>query len=269
MSNYRRYIRTEKSRAISHKVNEDRVLFTEYSFMGDIRIRFIIVADGMGGLSEGDKASRHAVTAFAKYVYAQMMQIYIEHDPEEFSMQYYAQAMRDTVCKAIKAANREVCDQADPLVETGTTLSIIAIVGEYAIVANVGDSPVYYMDGQTKCLSLVSELQTKAEMDVAAGLYERYSREYYNNEHIIYHSLGEKEVLNDDDIFVKVIGYLHPGDMFLAGSDGAFGRMSEVEIEEIIEDNDEACILPELFSTARMDKDDDQTAVLYIVCEEE
>lgn len=269
MANYKVFSRTEKSRDISHKLNEDCFLFTEYSFMNDERIKILAVADGIGGLEQGEKASFDAISGFSQSVYQSLLQEYMMHSAENFSMTYYAEKMEEIVKQAVKDANRNVCEQTSPFVETGTTLSVVVILGDYAVLANVGDSPVYYYRSKTKEFQLISSLQTRAEQDVARGKYERYSEEYYENDHIIYSSLGAREELQNEDIFVNVIGYINSGDMFLVGSDGSFGRMKENEIYQIISGEEEYTVLKELFEEARKDKDDDQTAVFYKVCGEE
>ena len=268
MSNYKIYSRTEKSRDPEHKVNEDCHLYTEYCFMNDEFIRSMLVADGMGGLTDGQKASIHAVTGFSEAFYRILMKNYLQASGERFSISFYGDRLIEIIRSAICEANRKVCREAEPMVETGTTLSVVVILGNYAVVANVGDSPVYYYNAEEKELSLVSELQTKAEKDVENGLYERYSPEYYAHDHILCKTLGEKDELDEDDIHVRVIGFLHDQDMFLAGSDGAFGRLQEDEIEEAVIGRKGNEALRILFDEARLDKNDDQTAILYKICEE-
>lgn len=269
---YRVYTQTEKSKSASHKTNEDRCLFSEYSFMEDQKIQLLIVADGMGGLEEGEKASMNAIKGFSKAFYEMMVEKYINADIENFSMSYFADEMREIVRKAICMANEEVCGRAALFEQTGTTLSVVCVVDRYAIVANVGDSPVYFYRAKTGKLKLVSELQTQAEAEVKSGYYERYSAEYYANDHRLYNSLGQYTELDIEDIACKDIGGLDKGDIFLIGSDGAFGRMQEYEIRELIGDcslDDEGFVLSQLFELARIDKNDDQTAILYVVDSEE
>lgn len=269
MSNYKVFSRTEKSREPEHRENEDSYLYMEYCLMNDEKIRILTVADGMGGLSNAKKASFHAVKGFAQAVFEQLLDVYMENANEKFSMTYYAEKLEFLVREAVKEANRNVCRHAEPFPPTGTTLSVVVILGNYAVVANVGDSPVYYYDAEMQELALVSKLHTRAEKDVEKGLYRRYSGEYYEHEHIIYKSLGDKEELKEEDIFVKVIGGLRKKDMFLLGSDGAFGRLINEEIIDIIENTRDNLILKRLFEEARLYKDDDQTAVLYQICGEE
>ena len=268
MSNYKIYSRTEKSKNPEHKVNEDCYFYAEYCFMNDEYIRAMTVADGMGGLTDGQKASLHATEGFSEAFYRILMRNYLHPSGERFSVGFYGDRLIDVIKEAVCEANRNVCRKAEPMVETGTTLSVVVILGNYAVVANVGDSPVYYYNAEEKELSLVSELQTKAEKDAAAGLYERYSPEYYAHDHILCHTLGEKEELDKDDIHIRVIGFLHDQDMFLAGSDGAFGRLQADEIEEAVIGRRGNEALRILFDEARLDKNDDQTAILYRICEE-
>lgn len=269
---YRIYMETEKARSVYHKVNQDRMLFSRYSFMEDKEIRLLVVADGMGGLENGEKASSDAVKGFVKAFYEKMAETYISMKIDCFSASYFAEEMEEVVREAIAFANKEVCEQADPLVETGTTISVVCIVDDYAIVANVGDSPIYFYRAKKNKLELVSKLHTQAELDVEAGLYERYSMEYYENDHRIYSSLGQYMSLNEEYINSQIIGYLEEGDLFLIGSDGAFGALLNMEILELItmhsDEEDEIFLLPRLFDRAILDKDDDQTAILYIISEE-
>lgn len=97
-----------------------------------------------------------------------------------------------------------------------------------------------------------------------AGLYSRYSDEYYDNEHIVCHILGEYTRLDSDAIYCRRVGNLEPGDMVLVGSDGAFGRMMEDEIQQFLEEENTDFVLEDIFERARQDKNDDQTAILCV-----
>ncbi len=268
MANYKIYSRTEKSKKVSHPVNEDCFFFAEHSFRNDDRTRVLTVADGMGGLAAGEKASADAVYGFHSAWQKELLDLYLKKEAGEAASANQAECLKKAVCEAVKAANRNVCEQADPYIETGTTLSIVVIASGYAIIANVGDSPVYFCRAGEGKLELVSELHTRAEQDVEEGLYARYSDRYYANEHKIYRSLGLKEELTDKDIFIRVIENVGDGDYFLIGSDGAFGRLKETEIQKIFKENKAGAALEKLFERARKDKHDDQTAIFYRVCEE-
>ena len=269
---HRVYIHTEKSQEVSHKVNEDRVLFSEYTFMNDQKITLLVVADGIGGLKNGEAAARNAVQGFAESFYKYMAELYLNaSDIRDFSIGRYADKLETVLKESICEANKRVYDGAEPFCQTGTTISAAVIVGNYAIVANVGDSPVYLYRSKTREIQLISKLHTQAERDVEDGYYERYSAMYYANEHRIYRSLGKEPTLHLSEVSIHVIGHLKEGDRILAGTDGAFGYMRELEMQELLEcrEDEEDFILSQLFEVARMDKDDDQSAILYIVGEKE
>ncbi|MBE5954871.1 MAG: serine/threonine-protein phosphatase [Lachnospiraceae bacterium] len=263
MSVYKIFGRTEKSTDPGHKNNEDNYLFMEVSLMNDEKLLLMVVADGMGGLADGDKASTHALEAFLLKMQEKLLSYYMERKFTHYSLTNNAGELVELIREAVIYANQQVYEKADPYVQTGTTLSVAAVLGSYAVVANIGDSPIYYYNKEREEMRLVSRLQTKAEDDVEKGLYRRYSEIYYNNDHILTKSMGRLEMLAGEDIFVDVIGYINPGDMILVGSDGAFGRMQEEEIYEVISRKAEYKVLEQLFARAREDKADDQSAILY------
>ena len=271
--NYRAYWNTVKSRR--HKVNEDRLMISEYTFMGDYTVRLLVVADGMGGLENGETASYNAVSGFLESFYSELMKAYLKTDMEKYSARHDYRGIKEAMTASAQAANRSVCRGAGRLEETGSTISAVCIVEGYAVAVNVGDSPIYYYDGQRDRLSLISRLQTEAELKAERGEYERYSIEYYEDDHRLYNYLGGYEHLEEKDICTYPIGRIRTGDAILIGSDGAFGRISEdtirMELSESLDDGEDAerFFLDNLFEMARADKDDDQTAVLYVIAEEE
>lgn len=265
---------TEKSHMRTHKFNEDRCLFTEFGFMGDKKVILMLVADGMGGLEDGQIAAENAVIGFTQACYNELMSCYLKNmDMDEFSLNYAVHDVEDAMIRAMQAANDRVCENADPMRQTGTTLSAVCVIeGQFAVITTIGDSPVYFYRKSKNKLQLASKLQTQAEQDVEAGLYERNSEEYYENDHRIYASLGAYSELEPEEICVSSIGRLRSGDVFLMGSDGAFGRLKEEEIQKLVEyceKGNEGFVLAQLFSRARKDKDDDQTAILFICKDEE
>lgn len=265
---YRVYTDSEKSYEITHPENEDSYLFSEFSFMRDKKIKLIVIADGMGGLSDGAKASKNAVNGFTAKFYREVLRKYTGADMEQYSLRYAVNDIKKILIRAVAAANKEVCRNTDPYTNTGSTITAVCIIDDCAVIANVGDSPVYFYKKKERRLRLVSELHTKAERDVKAGCYARYSEEYFQNDHILYNSLGQYATLDTQDVSVTAIGNLEEGDAILAGTDGSFGCLQEHMIQELIHHcgrEEEEFFLQHLFSLTRLDKDDDQTAVYYVV----
>ena len=267
MSNYRVFYRSVKSADTHHRVNEDCYMHVQYYMMNDAKINVLAVADGMGGLSNGETASRSAVAGALESVHRELLRRYQDSRGKNFSMTHHIEWLEAAARTALEDANEAVCATAEPGVETGTTLSLLLHMGDCAVAANVGDSPIYYYPAAEKELVLVSEIQTKAEMEACAGRYERFSQEYYEQSHIIMNSLGSYTKLPQGSVSINVLEDVRHGDMFLIGSDGAFGRLKAEDILELLEEEQGDVFLGRLFFEAGKDKEDDQTAVLYMICE--
>lgn len=260
MAKCRYYYRTEKSREVFHKDNEDYMMHSRFSLMNDVSVDVFVIADGMGGMEDGKEASKAAALGFMNAFYQEIMDHYVPQR-ENFTITHYCDRIKEAMIAAIKAANRKVCENAEPGVQTGTTLSAAVLVGNYLIVGNVGDSPVYYYCAESEEVDLISTLQTKAEQDYQMGKYERFSPEYFENDYILVHFIGEYEELTKDIIEFHIVEQVDSGDMLLLCSDGAVGQRRPEEIVEILLQNEEKHVLRKLFDVANRDKEDDQTAI--------
>ena len=135
------------------KMNQDYV-FVSQEPVGNLPNLFA-VADGMGGHNAGDYASAHAVQTLVSQIQADA-----DFNPIK------------VIRHAIEAANTEIIDQAqrdEGLRGMGTTMVVATIVGNYAYVANVGDSRLYVVQGQirqvTRDHSLVQEMVRLGEIN--------------------------------------------------------------------------------------------------------
>ena len=108
-------------------MNQDFV-FASASPVGNLPNLFV-VADGMGGHNAGDFASRYGVSVLVESVKRDTnfnpVRI-IRHGIEAANSQIFEQAKRDISMEGM-----------------GTTMVVATVVGNYAYVANVGDSRLY------------------------------------------------------------------------------------------------------------------------------
>lgn len=260
MANYKCFYQTQKSPDWMHVDNEDHMLHTRFSIMNDTNISIMLVADGMGGLADGKKASRACITAFASSFYEELLQIYVPSE-KNFTMSHYCDKLRTAVDRAFAAANDAVCRTAEPGVMTGTTLSAAILLGDYLLIANVGDSPVYFYDKERNSMEIVSELMTLAEKEWKQGKVERFSKAYFEHDYVLTHYMGEYSTLPTSLIHYKVFEKVNAGDLLLLCSDGAVGQRMPEEILEILTQEYEHQALSRLFAAAIKDKADDQTAI--------
>ena len=197
------------------KMNQDYV-FTSEDAVGNLPNLFV-VADGMGGHNAGDFASSHAVEILVDEIRKDA-----DYNPVK------------VIRHAIETANTEIIQQAqkdEGLRGMGTTMVVSTIVGQYAYVANVGDSRLYVVQGQiqqiTKDHSLVQEMVRLGEISPEEARNHR-------DKNIITRALGAEKTVDIDFFDLK----LEAGDTILMCSDGLSNMVDDRKMEEIILDSE-------------------------------
>lgn len=176
--------------------------------------RLFIVADGMGGHQQGEKASSFAVETLLKVYYEAP-----EISPEK--------RLRDII-KQINQKLIEYSEKNLPRGErTGTTLVAAVVRKGKLMVANVGDSRAYLIrDGKVK--QITRDHSLVAEMVRAGTLSEAEARESkFRNR--LSRSVGGSPNL-EVDIHPPI--HLRLGDIVLLCTDGLTGYVSEKDILE-------------------------------------
>lgn len=176
--------------------------------------RLFIVADGMGGHQQGEKASSFAVETLLKVYYEAP-----EIPPEK--------RLRDII-KQINQKLIEYSEKNLPRGErTGTTLVAAVVHRGKLLIANVGDSRAYLIrDGNVK--QITRDHSLVAEMVRAGTLSEAEARESkFRNR--LSRSVGGSPSL-DVDIHPPIC--LRRGDIVLLCTDGLTGYVSEKDILE-------------------------------------
>lgn len=174
--------------------------------------RLYVVADGMGGHQQGEKASSFAVETLLKFYYEAP-----EIPPEK---------RLNDIIKQINLKLVEYSEKNLPRGEkTGTTLVVAVIRQGKFLVANVGDSRAYLIrDGKIK--QITRDHSFVAEMVRAGTLSEAEARESK------YRSRLSRSVGGAADLEVDI----HPptrlrrGDIILLCTDGLTGHVSEKDI---------------------------------------
>ena len=212
--------------------NEDSLVSFEFLCSENATERFFgfyAVADGVGGYEGGEVASRLALLVFAENV----VRALLLPGPNSETYRLNQEVALQILTKAVKAANNQVCTQAEQS-GRGTTLAAVLTIDTMAYIANVGDSRVYLLNqGQLRQMtndhSLVASL-------VAAG--EITPEEVYTHprRNIITRYLGMQPDI-EVDLFTEE---LHPGDSLLLCSDGLWEMVRNNEIQEAAIKADEA-----------------------------
>ena len=247
--------------------NWDRYSIDEYRINCDTSIVHATVADGVSGTPYGAKAAKEGVLACHNSLHNRLLRRYAEMEHIGYSVTIDVSFMEDAIKKAVIDANSHIWSESGENGEIGaTTMSSIVITDTYTVTASVGDSPIYYYRRSDDSFRMLNVLQTEADEWVMNGEIELYSSEYYNSNHRLTHALGAADRLNPTYVPTCILAPIEVGDIFLLGTDGAFGYLKDDDIHSMIrrfrEDNNRNFI-DNLFEAA--ESEDDQTAILISV----
>jgi len=179
-----------------------------------------IVADGMGGHHDGEKASAITTRIVTQHVLEHILGAILDQKMDDPDRPAITEVLRD----ALQRANQAVSAQ---IPEGGTTASMVAIIGTLAYIAHVGDSRIYQItDGGieqiTRDHSLVQRL---IELDQLTP--EEAAEHPQRN--VLYRAVGQNETLDVDAITRR----LPPRSRLLLCSDGLWNLVPEETIREI------------------------------------
>ncbi|MBX9101511.1 Stp1/IreP family PP2C-type Ser/Thr phosphatase [Streptococcus anginosus] len=185
-------------------------------FVNRAGMTMILLADGMGGHRAGNIASEMAVTDLgAAWVDTQIDSI---------------NGVREWFAEYLETENQKVHQfgQDEEYKGMGTTLEALAVIGNQAIYAHVGDSRIGLVRGDsyrqlTSDHSLVNEL-------LKAGQITPEEAERHPQRNIITQSIGQRSEVQPD---VGMIS-LEDDDYIVLNSDGLSNMISESEIYDIV-----------------------------------
>ena len=224
------------------KMNQDFV-FASAEPVGNLPNLFI-VADGMGGRNAGDFASRYGVSVLVESV---------KRDGNFNPVKI--------IRHGIEAANSQILEQAqrdESMEGMGTTMVVATVVGNYAYVANVGDSRLYLAaDGTfsqvTQDHSLIMEMVRLGELTLEEA-------RNHPDKNIIIRAVGTNENVKVDFFDIR----LEPGNQLLLCSDGLTNMVPDEEIFEIIQREDHQDKAKELIDKANANGGKDNIAVIVV-----
>jgi serine/threonine protein phosphatase PrpC len=178
-----------------------------------------LVCDGMGGAAAGEVASQMAVEAIAGTLEAAGP---LDRDP-------FARRLRH----AIEDANDRIFAQSrDNQSERGmgTTCTAVALVDHTLVIGQIGDSRCYVMRGGR--LAQVTKDQSLAWQLMEAGAMTAEEAKGFEHANIILQALGVQERV---EVVMSQVD-LRRGDIVLVSSDGLHGPVTDEEILQILQE---------------------------------
>lgn len=163
-----------------------------------------IVCDGVGGLSDGEVASKQTVDYLIGSLW-ENLERFLEY-------QFSIEQLKEQLLIALKKINQSLYTQSKKVGKrTGTTVAFCLIYGSEYLIANVGDSRVYWHSKE--------------------GLYrtnDHIQQDGKKQSHVLWQSIGSQKEIKVDSYIGKIEGAME----FLLMSDGAYRSFQKKEIFE-------------------------------------
>lgn len=196
-------------------VNQDQVLATRNEYNEIL----LLVADGIGGLSNGENASSLIKSTFEKEF--------------QIKKKKSAHGNRNWIIRLAKKINREIFNYGENESgesTCGSTLSVCLICDKKLVIVHVGDSRIYIC--KDKKLKQLTDDQT-----VASYLEKTGQNDTVDNNPAVRHGLTNAVGIYPS-LAVDCGIFAYNGEPILLCTDGLYNELKEEEIEAIVNSND-------------------------------
>ena len=198
----------------------------EDNYLDDPDGRFFLVADGMGGMSAGEKAGEMGVQLVSQKL----------NELIDFNRSLPNQ-VASGIDQAVRHAHAEIraLSELNPLFHgMGSTIALVAAVGQAAYIAGLGDSRVYSMRGQAFEQLTKDHSISQALLDSGTISREEVPTHPYRN--VLYRYLGTEEA----GIKMETRQCsLDSGDRFILCSDGVTDGVDDDTLATLLRENDD------------------------------
>ncbi|MEP6984283.1 MAG: Stp1/IreP family PP2C-type Ser/Thr phosphatase [Chloroflexota bacterium] len=179
-----------------------------------------VVADGMGGHHDGEKASAITASMVASYITHHIFLPMLNSDDDTERV-----PVTESMIAAVQKANADIITKVP---DGGTTLTAVAVIGDLAYVAHVGDSRIYLVTKDN--IEQITRDHSLVQRYVELNLLTREEASVHAQKNVLYRALGQSETLEVDALTRR----LPPNAKLMLCSDGLWNLVSDEEIADII-----------------------------------
>ena len=181
---------------------------------------WVALCDGMGGVSEGGRASKMAGEFLKAEIEARLIDIIAPETVKGFMLD------------AVRRCNTKVHDEGEGGGSMGTTVVLAVIRGNAVYVVHAGDSRAYHL--QRRSLKQITRDHSIVQELLDSGKISAEQANNHPNKNIITSAVGI-----DDEIKIDINEQkLSKGDMLLLCSDGLSNMLTNEEMVETLRDSD-------------------------------
>ena len=194
--------------------NEDSYGITQSDYETSGILVLAALADGMGGLAQGEVASRLAVKTVIDGLSGQLENIQNNREGWLVSL--------------VEQANAVVSEKVQ---NGGTTLSLVLLESRKMSIAHVGDSRIYFV--RDREIRQLSEDHSLVALLVASGQISEAESQQHPDRNVLTKSLGAKKRLSQNYVQTVTDIELQDGDVILLCSDGVWDLVNDQELMEL------------------------------------
>ena len=208
----------------------------------------IAICHGMGGHAGGDTASTIAIRSLA----------HIEQDNVQGDVQIIAHMMETSVMAAHDAIVGK-SKRERRLAGMGTTVTSVALVAGYWVLAHIGDSRAYLLhDG--RLIRMTSD-HSYVQHLINTGRITPSEAKNHPQRNVVMRVLGDFDIDSSPDIAIRKA---HPADRWLLCSDGLCGVLEDSTLQEVLSacSDQEECAQQLVSMALRAGSTDNVTAVI-------
>ena len=180
---------------------------------------FFVVADGMGGHLDGERAAGIAVQVMAAEmldkIYVPLLRNFSAGD---------SPTVLESLMSAADKANRAVIKQVPG---GGTTLSAIAIIGNLAYLTHVGDSRAYLIHDDS--IEQLTTDHTLVQRLIEMNELTKAEAEHYPQKNVLYRAIGQNENLKME----RLARALPPLSQVVICTDGLWDMVDDETIKQV------------------------------------
>jgi len=207
------------------QINQDAYYISEE----DDKYRLCILADGMGGYTGGEIASKLACISAANHIKTNF----------NADKEYTKEELMEIIQHAMEQANKSVYEKSKEEIELeqmGTTLEVCLIYNNRVFIGHIGDSRTYRI--RQEFMKKITIDHSYVQKLVKDGTITKEEAIHHPKKNMLMKALGCEESIEPD---VTVKNFI-PGDIILICSDGLTNMISEKEIYNIIKQDTENAV---------------------------
>jgi PPM family protein phosphatase len=195
--------------------NEDAVfaMFGSQTSFTDIPdFGIFVVADGMGGHNNGERASSLATQVISTYLLEHFYLSLLNPKPDEKPF------VTEVLTEAVQKANETISEQ---LPDGGTTLTAAVLLNDMVFVAHVGDSRAYVFNREGR--DLVTRDHSLVQRLIELEQLTPEEAAIHPQRNVLYRAIGQSDILEIDTSTRRVPA----GGQLVLCTDGLWGQVSE------------------------------------------